>query len=169
MYYRSMENIIEFAYTGSIHWNKVCNWIDLIKDADFLGVEDLKEEALLVLPFHLNPLNALDAYDLSISWSESLIKRESQEIILKHFNIVSKTPEFLKLNFDSVKDILSSNPFINGSEKIFEGVLRWILTDLKERRPYLLDIFRLIQIGYADSSMVINTTDKCLARSVNHE
>ena len=150
-----METLIQFAYTGSISWDNQENLIDLIKDADFLGLDDVKEEGFRILAEDLNPLKAVDAYNLSNICSSDLLKEKSQKTILQNFEIVSKTDDFLKLSIDSVEDILLSDPLIECTEKIFEGVLRWIVKTLEVRKSHLTELFGLIQVGYADSDMVI--------------
>lgn len=150
-----MEVAIEFAYTGFLCLEKVDNMLDFIRDADFLKIDDIKEEAIKIFLSHLNPLNAVEAYFLSSTYSSVLLKEESKKIILENFENVSKTNEFLKIEFDSLKEILTNNPKIECTEKIFEGVIRWIVQSLETRRKYLMDICGIIQFGNADINMVV--------------
>ena len=166
-----MEAIIKYAYTGAIFWNEVDNLLDLIKVADYLDVNNLKEEAIKTLKSNLSPSDAIDAYHLSCIFNDISLKEISKDIILQNFEVVSETDKFLSLDFVPLKDILSNNSLIFWSEKILQGVLRWIVQDLELRKLYLMDIFGLIQFGHADFDVVLrNATDKnILTESVQHK
>ena len=151
-----METFIKFAYTGQIFWDDVTNFQDLILNADFFGLVDIKEEAIKIFAAdHLGPLNALDAYHYSDIWSNSILKEKSQKTILQNFEAISKTEKFLKLNINSFKDILSSNPFTSCTQDMFDGILRWVDDDSAVRIMYLMDLFGLIQFGHADLHIMV--------------
>ena len=155
-----MEVLIKFAYTGSISWQMVSNVPDFIRDADYLGFDDLKEEGIKYLATNLHPLNAIEGYYLSDEWNSTLLKEASQNTIIKNFETLRENDGFLQLSMESLKDILSSVPFIYSSEKIFEGVLRWVVEDYEERKLHLMDLFQLIKVGYADSNMIHRIAQK---------
>ena len=150
----------------------VNNLIDFIKDADFFRLDDIKDEAIQILVSNLvsNPLKSVEAYHLSDLCNSLLLKGSSQKTILQNIGIVSETSDFLKLDIESLKDILSSNPSICSTGKIFEGVLRWIVEDLEVRKSHLMDILRLIQFGCIDSNKIIKiaTDGNILSGSVEH-
>ena len=166
-----MENIIKFVYTGFICWDQVDNMLDIIKDADFLGIDDIKEEGIKILVSDLKPQDAINAYNLSDICNSRLLKEKSQKTTIENFEYVQKTDQFLKINIDSIKDILSSDPMIYCKEKIFEGVLRWIVEDANARKSYLMEIFGIIKFGHANSDMVIRilTNGKILTQSKQHK
>ena len=166
-----MEIIIKFSYTGIIFWNEVIDLFDLIKSADFLGIDEIKEEGIKVLASDLDPLQSIDAYHLSFICNNVLLKRKSQGTIFENFEIISETREFLKLDIDALKDILSNDPVIRCTEKIFEGILRWLVEDLDRRKLCLMDIFELIQCGSVDLNMIakIASNGKILTESPQHK
>ena len=129
-------------------WDKVHNLISLIKDADFLGLEDVKDEGIKILISNLDSQNALDAYHLSKICNNILLKHKTQILILQNFDIVSETDEFLNLDVTSLKDILFTCPRIHCTEKIFQGILRWITAGLEDRKSYLHDLFRLVYFAF---------------------
>ena len=166
-----MEAVIKFAYTEYINWEKQKNLPDLIKDLDYFGIELLKEEAIIFLVRTLSPTNVVDVYHLSEIYCDKSLKERSQKAITANFETVSKSDEFLKLDVDSFKNILSSVPVLFCSEKIFEGVLSWIAKDIDTRKSYLMELLGLIQFGGVDSDMVITvmTESNILTESVQHK
>ena len=155
-----MEIFIKFAYTGTISWDEVKDLHELIQDADFLGLVNLKEEAIKIFVAELDPLKAIEAYHLSKMWNSNFLKEESFKIILQHFELLSSTDEFLQLNIQCFKDLLSSNPFISCTDTLLKGILGWIMRDIEMRKMCLMEIFELIQFGLfaADLKMIIRVT-----------
>ena len=165
-----MEKIIKFAYTGYLSWDNE-NLLDLIKVADYLGIDALKEKGIKCLQSSLNPLQAIHAYHLSCTWNNTSLKKKSKKIILQNFEILSETNEFLNLNINLFKDILSNDFQIHPTEKIFEGIVKWILENIEERKLHLEDIFKLIHYGRADINMILRiiADKKLLTSSSQHK
>ena len=166
-----MENIIEFAYTGSIMWSKVHDLVSIVRDTDFLGLDDVRDQGIKFLTSSLNSQNALDAYHLSNICGSILLKNKSQELILQNFDIVSRSEECLKLDAASIKDILSTNPRIHCTKKILEGTLRWILEDLETRKSHLDDVLGLVDFSLfnGDKLIEITTNENILTTSKEHK
>ena len=162
---------MHFAYTGSIFWDEVNNLIDLIKDADFFGIDDIKEEGIKILASELSLSNAIEAYYLSDTYSSTLLKDKSRKFILDNFDVLSDTSAFLKLTTNSFKDILSNNSSTSCVEKIFEGFLRWIAADLERRKSCFIEIFELTQFCRIDAHKIIKiaTNEKTLSGSLQHK
>ena len=149
-----MEKIIKFAYTGFLSWDYE-NLLDLIKVADYLGIDALKEKGIQSLASNLNPLQAIQAYNLSCTWNHTLLKQKSKKIILQSVEVLSETEEFLNLDIDSLRDILSSDFLLHPTERIFKGILKWILENIEQRKSHLNDLLKLIDYGRADMDMVL--------------
>ena len=133
-------------------------------------MDDLKENCIEFLTSSLNPDQAIHAYHLSCAWNHIPLKQNTKKNILQNFDILSETEDFLNLNIDSLKDILS-NFLIHPSEKIFKGILKWILKNIEERKVYLEDIFKLIHYGRADIDMIVRIVGdgKTLTASSQHK
>ena len=166
-----MEIIIKFAYTGSIAWGKVHNLVSMIEDADFLGLDDIKDQAIKILISNLDSKNAIDAYHLSNICGSILLKDKSQQVILQNFDIASNKDEFLNLDVASIKGILSTCSRIHCSEEIFEGILRWFVADLETRKSHLDDVLGLLDFDrFNDSKFIRITTNKnILTTSKEHK
>ena len=166
-----MENIIKFAYTGSISWDEVDNLLSFIKDADFLELDDVKDQGIKILMSNLDPQNALDAYHLSNICNSIILKNKSQEFILQNFDVVSASDEFQKLDIAIVKDILTTQPRNRCTQKIFEGILRWIVRDSEARKVYLSELFALLPFGLMNCKEVIRiaTDEDILAIPLEHK
>ena len=155
-----MEVLLNFAYTGSIYWDVMENFFGFLKDANFFGLDEAKEEGIKILISDLNPLIAIEAYTLSREVNSASLKSKSKKVILENIEVISSTDDFSKLNFESLKDILSNIPPIDPTEKIIEGILKWIESDLSTRKSYLQDILGTIQIWLADINMVVRISLK---------
>ena len=166
-----MENIIEFAYTGSIMWSKVHDLVSIVRDTDFLGLDDVRDQGIKILTSSLNSQNALDAYHLSNICGSILLKNKSQELILQNFDIVSRSEECLKMDAASIKDILSTHPPTHCTEKFFEGILRWFVADLEKRKSHLDDILGLVDFSLfnGDKLIEIATDENILTKSKEHK
>ena len=155
-----MEVLLNFAYTGSIYWDVMENFFGFLKDANFFGLDEAKEEGIKILISDLNPLIAIEAYTLSREVNSASLKSKSKKVILENIEVISSTDDFSKLNFESLKDILSNIPPVDPTEKIIEGILKWIESDLSTRKSYLQDILGTIQIWLADINMVVRISLK---------
>lgn len=150
-----MKIFLKFAYTGCISWKNVDNLFEFLKDADFLGLDDVREEGIKLFLPHVNQINAIEAYHFSERCRNKLLKQKCRQVILRDFAIISRTGEFLDLSSDALKDILSSDPFISCTQSKLKSILKWVERDLDSRRLHLMDIFGLINFGHADITTII--------------
>ena len=143
----------------------------MIKDADFLGIEDIKEEGIKILAYHLNSQEVVKAYHLSDLCNSSLLKEHCQRYILQNFEDISRSDEFLKLDVNSVKDIFKSDLINFCSIKAYKGVLRWLVADLEKRKPHLNDVLELIRIDRIDFREFsrMTTNENILTKSTDHK
>lgn len=151
-----METFIEFAYTGEIKLNEK-NVQTLLEDADYIGLVDVKNECEKFLESCINCHNIFEIDCLADKLSCTSLKESCYQFIRKNFQAMTKTDEYLNIDFIILKNILTNNRFrIDYQEKIFEAVMRWIIFDISQRRGYLKDLLQLVKLAHLNTDYLVN-------------
>lgn len=97
----------------------------------------------------LDPMNCLKIY--SIAGDKQLfrhIKCQALHDACENFEIISKTDEFMHLNWETLSKILESNEVACDEKEILDTTMRWLDYDCDNRRsmlPALLKRIRFVQ------------------------
>ena len=133
-----MKALIDFAYTGEIALTEDTVH-SLIKDADYLMLFDVKEECARFLESTLNCTNAYKVYCIAEELSCVSLKEQSHKFVRKSARDIVQTEEFLEFNYGFLTDILIDNHQLSPTTQ-FEALMRWILSDFKDRKIHLSEI-----------------------------
>lgn len=142
-----MEALISFTYTGQITLAEA-NVQSLAKDADYMGVVDIKDKCIEFLASRIYPSNVFQIHELAVSLSCASLKERCYQFMRNCFKNISHTEEYLNLDFIFLKDIMSNNKLRDHSqEKAYNAVMKWIIHDLCQRRAHLEDLLKLIRLS----------------------
>ena len=147
---------ITFAYTGqiSISHNNVKQ---LIYDADYLGINDVKEECAKFLKSSINLQNVLQIRHIAKTLHCMHLLEESNKIISANFVNISYTENYQNIAIEDLKDIITNDELCIPSEyMLFEAVMRWLLHDIDERNVHVQELLELIQFHKLNAEYLIN-------------
>ena len=151
-----LNNLIEFAYSGSIDIS-TGNVQTLLEAANYLGVEFVQNSCVEFLKKAIDDKNCLGLLHLADVFALDELKRVAKRHFLRNFTEVCKAEEFLSLSYDLLIELLKDDdlcvviegliPSVEEREKIvLQAVIQYVEHDMvtrKERLPELLSLVRL--------------------------
>ncbi|XP_006815203.1 kelch-like protein 11 [Saccoglossus kowalevskii] len=145
-----MEAILKYVYTGEVELT-VDNTHDILRGADHLMIDDLKEFCEIFLQTMLSPSNCTSYLETAELYNLSRLQDDAQRLIESRFSefLKQNEQELLELSFEKILSFLSNERIVVSREEgVFEFVVKWVTHDEKriEQFPKLLMCVRLIHI-----------------------
>ena len=142
----AMELLLEFAYTGQIVIN-TSNVQSLLIGASFLQLFGVRDACCEYLKIRLHANNVLGVKSFADTLGCHTLVEASKKFIQKHFKEVSKSDEFLSLDFSEIIEVVAKDELnVTGEEDVFQAVMAWVKRDVPNREsklPQLLTNVRL--------------------------
>lgn len=150
-----MEALIDFAYTGVIIISEE-NVQALAKDADYLGLDDVKEECVNFLSSCIECDNFFEINRLAETLNSTSLAKICDKFMRDNFDDILQTNECLNLHFTHLRDLLSGNNLkLLSQEKVFNAVMRWMMHDINERKNLLGDLLSLVKLADLSADYII--------------
>ena len=141
-----VQDLLEYLYTGKVTFTK-SNVKGLIVTADYLLVSNLKQEAEKYLRSVISEANCMSMYVFAVHSNCDKLKADATSIIGGNFASVSKTNEFLNLDFNLLLPLVSYDAIIVATEEeVFEAVLRWVKHEEDTRTCHFEELFKSIHL-----------------------
>lgn len=147
-----MKLIVDFCYTGQIKITTE-NVEDLLATAALTHFVKIKYGCKQFLDNQLNqnPRKLYKIYMISKEYAFTDLTNKTLQMICENFEGVSKSVEFLKFDFESLKSIIGGvEPFDVNEQKIFEAAMKWIRRNEAERYHCVPEILKLIHLTQID-------------------
>uniref|UniRef100_A0A0K0ECG8 BTB domain-containing protein n=1 Tax=Strongyloides stercoralis TaxID=6248 RepID=A0A0K0ECG8_STRER len=149
----TMEAIINFAYTGRIKISER-NVEDVASAASYLQIPILLDHCVNYMTRRIKYTNAVKIYKF-IKSIRGDTDRGSMRYIEKHFLQLSRTTDFLQLDYDEFYEILKSDHLLVDSElQVLEVILSWISYDIPNRLQYISKLYKTIRLGLVSIEMI---------------
>ncbi|KAH3769879.1 kelch-like protein 13 isoform X2 [Dreissena polymorpha] len=140
-----LQVVIEFAYTGLMELT-VENVEEVLSAATHLQVTDAVELCSKYIESSIVVDNCVDVLNLAELYSLSATYRKAQHFMLKHFEVMAKMGQYMKLNHNQLSQLLEDNSLRISSEyQLFELVLCW-MQGKKEREQYVSELMRNVRL-----------------------
>ena len=158
----AIETLLTYLYTGIIdvtHFNAE----ELVVLADYFLITEVKAMAAEHLESKIDVSNCLFYLDFAERYNCERLIQASRLFLEKHFQEVTQSDDFLSLGVNEVRDIISSDNIIVGSEEIvYEKIITWIEHNPDERAvyfPLLLLSVRLCSMSheYIETHVINNS------------
>ena len=104
----AFESLLRYAYTGAITINSR-NVQSILIGASFLGLINVQQACADYLKIRLNVANVLSVKTFAFALGCDTLVTASKKFIHRHFEPISKTEEFLGLDFEEVMDIIDKD------------------------------------------------------------
>ena len=152
----AVNNLIEFAYSGTIEINKD-NVQTVLEAANYLGVEFVKKSCGDFLKVAVDDKTCLGLWQLADVFALEELSNVAKRYVLRHFADISHEEAFLLLPFNLLTDLLADDglciviedlvPCEEEREKIvLQAVLRYIEHDLDSRKELLPQLLSLVKL-----------------------
>ncbi|CAL1614217.1 unnamed protein product [Knipowitschia caucasica] len=140
---RTMALILDWIYTQSTPSLSRHNVQEVLKAASTLMLEKLVQICYKFLEDHLLPENSIGMWHQSdVIVSESM-KECAQRFILRHFEEVAASDEFLELSVQELLGFIENDTLdVRSETAVFEAIVRWTNHDLQNRKN---DFSRLLE------------------------
>ena len=143
-----MEEVLEYLYTGHVDINER-NAFDLMALADYLLLPSLKASSSNFILQTLSTANCVMAYYFGLKYHWEKLQIGARDFILKNFAAVSATEDFLNLSSKQVEEWISSDEIVvEGEEKVFEVVVKWVENSGSKKYQCFYDLFQHVRFIY---------------------
>lgn len=142
----AFQSLLHYAYTGSITINSA-NVQSILIGASFLGLTNVQQACADYLKIRLNVSNVLNIKGFANALGCETLVVASKRFIHRHFEAISKTTDFLNLDYEEVVDIIRKDELnINGEEIVFDAIISWTKMDITKREQYLPSILSHVRL-----------------------
>ena len=143
----SMEEIVDFAYTGriSIHEDNVQH---VLKASSILQLSEIVAACCAFLKGQLHATNCLGIATFAQAHGCTSLGDRAMEYVQDNFSEVVEGEEFLQLSLENILALLGSDLIqVTSEESVFEAMYKWLLHDLPSRRQqHALSLLRCIRL-----------------------
>jgi kelch-like protein 1/4/5 len=142
----SIEEIVDFAYTGKINIHED-NVQHLLKASSILQLSEIVAACCSFLKGQLHATNCLGIATFAQAHGCTALGDRAMEYVQDNFAEVAEGEEFLQLSFENIATLLTSDLIQVGSEEcVFEAMYRWLHHDLPSRGQHTLSLLRCIRL-----------------------
>ena len=121
---------------------------DLIASANYLLLPRLKNIACKFKERHMSATNCVATFLYAEKYDCKELKTYAGELIKQNFATVGKSKEFVQISCHQIKDLISSDDLVTGTEEeVFEFILEWIAQNQEEKEQHFAELFRLIRLS----------------------
>nr|XP_058139242.1 gigaxonin-like [Dasypus novemcinctus] len=147
-----MREILDYIFSGQIRLNEDTIQ-DVVQAADLLLLTDLKTLCCEFLEGCIAAENCIGIRDFALHYCLHHVHYLATEYLETHFRDVSSTEEFLELNPQKLKEVISLEKLNVGNERyVFEAVIRWIAHDSEIRKVHMKDVMSALWVSGLDSN-----------------
>ena len=142
---------LRFIYTGDALITDATTAQDLFKMADYLIIPSLKTKVSDYLKESIDATNCLALESLAVQFGCESLQQVATTFKLKNFVSVVKSEDFMELDFEKVKELVSHDEIIVSKEEdVYGAVIKWVKHDTQSREclfPELLKCLRLFSMS----------------------
>ena len=153
--------IVDSLYTGIVSGMTEENVTSILEASFHMEIKHATDACVEFMHKHMDLENCLE-YWLSARVCKTLKVQDSCiELIGRHLDAVSQSPEFLNLQSNTVIDIFSDDKLQVASEvQVYEAAMSWIKYEPESRERELSHILDVIRLPLLPKKYLINTVGK---------
>lgn len=144
--FSALEELINFCYSGRTEIS-VDNVQNLMCASSLLQLTSVKQACVEFLHRVLHPSNCLGIRSFADTFCCGDLVEAAGVFAMKNFSDVSKSEEFLTLDPDELKALISSDDLnVKIEEEVFEAVMSWTEKDIDERKDFLPELLKHVRL-----------------------
>lgn len=161
----TMKRIIDYIYTGKLEIN-TDNVQEMLVAGSMLQYESIVDACCKFLKTQLDPFNCLGIELFAQMHSCPWLEKEAHKFALENFSLVTEQVEFLELTSDHLIQYISSDYIdVRTEDIVYDAVMKWINSDLDERKKHLPELLGHIRLPVIDKLRLANIEQDSLIRS----
>ncbi|XP_077283342.1 kelch-like protein 1 [Arctopsyche grandis] len=155
----AMKQIIEYCYTGKIEL-RTDTAEKIMNVAGVLQMPSLLNGCCEFLKNIIDNKNCIRIAKLANLYFCSDLKEMADEFLYNNFTEISKTDEFLQMDYAQLLEMLKSEDLNVSLEKcVFDGVKRWTEHDYANRKPHLYSLLELVKLPLLPAETLFDEAD----------
>jgi len=154
-----LEIIIDYVYSGDIHLNSE-NVEAVLEHATCLQFCEVKQLCCDFLEKQIDSHNCIGIRKFAALHFCKTFLEKIDKYIIKNFMDVVLGEEFASLPLDVLKSIISSKTLnVDGEERVYESVLKWIKSDIEHRQCHLKELLECVKLPLVPVQYIMNNVD----------
>ena len=151
----AMEQVLNCIYTGKAVITEA-NLGEILHASSMFQLTNFVQACETFMLDVLNNSNCCSFWELSNLYSFKKAMENINEVFLNNFEEIKIHPSFLKLDMDTVSQILSSDELQVDTEfSVFEFVVSWVKKDVENRKECFPTLFKHVRLQYIPIKKVI--------------
>ena len=157
---RSVETLIDFAYTGKLEIT-TDTVQSLLFASSLFQLTAIQKACSDFLLRQLHPSNCLGIRSFADVHSCAELLQVSEKYIHEHFTDVVKSEEFLLLPHDSLASLLSSEDLnVDSEEDVYNALIAWVRKNADERQVLLGELLEKIRLPLLSPHFLVDEVEK---------
>jgi hypothetical protein len=153
--------IVDSLYTGIVSGMTEGNVTSILEASFHMEIKHAFHACVEFMLKHMDLENCLEYWLSARVCRNSKVQDSSIELIGRHLDDVSRSPDFLNLQSNTVIDIFSDDKLQVASEvQVYEAAMAWIKDDPESREQELSYILDAIRLPLLPKAYLINTVGK---------
>ena len=160
--FKTLKEIIDYAYTGSLLLN-TSNAQSILSLASLLQLKDVITACSDFIESQLDLENALDIYRFSKHHLCSYLTAKSKEFICHNFTEISRKREFCEFSdVESLCDLMSQDDLdVTSEELLLQTIVDWVEFDFEKRKGLFEIMFaKCVRLNLLDETFLKRFLDK---------
>ncbi|ESO84234.1 hypothetical protein LOTGIDRAFT_211219 [Lottia gigantea] len=157
---KALSLLVDFVYTSEIHVTEE-NVQTLLPAANILQLTEVRDACCEFLQAQLHPSNCLGIRDFADVHACSELFNYAQTYSEQHFTEVVHYDEFLSLNENQMKKLISSDRLtVTSEEQVFEGVMSWIQHDIGSRKDIISQLIEHVRLPLMSQDYLVQRVEE---------
>ena len=155
-----MELLLKYMYKGEVHISNEY-LLAAIEACDYLELLELKARCVNQAPCAINQNNVISWHELADSLNIGELKTVCSEILADSMADISKSEEFLEMNFNEVSRCISdAQESYAESDDLLEATTNWVACKSHARQNYILGMLEEIDLTRCSIECIDTELDK---------
>ncbi|CAG07691.1 unnamed protein product [Tetraodon nigroviridis] len=155
----AMDSFLTYVYTGRAKITTE-NVQFLFETSSLFQINTLRDACAKFLEDQLDPCNCLGIQRFADVHSLKQLAGRCRSYALANFSEVAQHEEFLDLHREELEDYIGSDELsIRKEEVVFEAVMRWVYSDVEQRRPMMKALLHHVRLPLLHPNYFVQTVE----------
>ena len=163
-----MQAIIDYMHTDSIVISDH-NAEEVLRHADFLKMDDLKNISAQYLTSKINPTNCFELEEIAKKYDSKVLKDKIVEYTNKHFDHIACETDFTSISEKKFEIFVDFHCNICSQKSLYNCIVNWVKADIENRNKNFPYFFKKIFLLKLSPEFLRNEVSKEVLVTNNHE